>query len=150
MNPLRFLPVARALAALSKDPSTQVGALLLDEDCNVLSTGYNGFPRGVADTPGRLQERATKLTLIAHAEANAIAQAARVGASTLGSTLLVTELHPCADCAKLIVQAGIRRVYAPRRPPIDNNRWDEQERIATLIFEEANIEVCRYAPDRSD
>ena len=141
MTPLSFLPVAQALAAMSRDPSTQVGAVLLDADFNILGTGYNGFPRGVHDLPARYNDRALKLGLIAHAEANAIAQAARVGSKLLSSTLLVTALHPCNDCAKLIVQAGIKHVYAPEG---DNERWADSTRIAALILDEGGVTITRY------
>lgn len=143
MNPLKFLPVAQSLASLSKDPSTKVGCLVIDDDGNILSTGFNGFPRGVMDLPERYERREVKCGLICHAESNAIAQAARNGVKLYGSTLLVTKLYPCSQCARLIVQAGIFRVFAP---PIDktNERWIDEWRVSLVIFEEGSVEVISY------
>jgi len=143
---LKFLPVAKTVAALSKDPSTKVGAIVLDDDYNILSTGYNGFPRGVADSENRLQNREVKLKFVSHAEANAIAQAARVGSKLHGTTLLVTSLYPCANCAKLIVQAGIKRVLAPRMNDKEsiNPQWFEEAAYSETIFNEGGVEVLHY------
>lgn len=145
MDPLRFLPVARALAAMSKDPSTKVGAIILADDGDVISVGFNGFPRGVFDDKSRYQDRPTKLKLIAHAESNAIAQAARKGVSIKGSTLLVTALYPCTNCAKQVIQSGIRRVLAPAvHAPHTNEEWREERRISEWMFAEAGIQIVEY------
>lgn len=142
MNPYKFIPIAQAIASLSKDPSTKVGAVVVDDDGTILSVGYNGFPRGVEDDPKRYSHRGTKLELISHAEANAVAQAARVGARLLGSTLVVTSLHPCSNCAKLIIQAGIKKVIAPTINPMSS--WLQEWEIATKMFIEADVDVEFY------
>ncbi len=144
MNPLRFLPVALAVAGLSKDESTKVGAIILDEDCNILATGFNGFPRGVKDTPERYTDKTVKYSLVSHAEANAIAQAARTGARLLGSTMIVTSLYPCSGCAKLIIQAGIKKVYAPKQGDEINPKWIAEAMISRQMFGEAGVEVIEY------
>lgn len=145
MNPLRFIPVAQAMANLSRDPSTKVGAVVLDDDANILSTAFNGFPRRVKDTEERYAQREVKLSLIAHAEANAIAQAARTGVKLFGSTLIVTALYPCSNCAKLIIQSGIKRVYAPKMDEkLSNQQWFFEKQISELMFSEAGIEVVEY------
>lgn len=144
MSPLKFVGVAQAMAALSKDPRTRVGAVVVDDDGNILVTGYNGFPRGVLDDPERYRDREQKLRLIAHAEANCIAQAARSGIRLLGACLVVTELYPCADCAKLIIQAGIKRVYAPRMREEHSRVWYEERLIADVLFQEAQVQVTEY------
>lgn len=110
-----FLEVAEAWAARSKDPTTRVGAIVVNADRVQVAQGYNGFPRGVVDDPVRWELRDEKLAWTVHAEANAIANAARVGAPTAGATLYVTPVFPCLDCAKLLVQAGIRRVVTDGR-----------------------------------
>jgi dCMP deaminase len=93
----------------------------------------------------RYSDRNTKLKFIAHAEANAIAQAARVGAKLLGSTLIVTALYPCSNCAKLIIQAGVKKVYAPSmNVEITNATWFEEAAIATQLFKEAGVEIEEY------
>lgn len=141
----KFIPLAQAVAALSKDPRTKVGALVIDRDSNILSTGYNGFPRGVQDLPERYADREIKLTLTSHAEANAIAQAARNGIRLLGSRLLVTSLFPCSNCAKLIIQAGIIEILAPSShregaSPI----WEKEKEISSLLFKEAGVSITYY------
>lgn len=149
MNPLKFIPVAEAIASLSKDTSTKVGAVVLDADYNILSVGFNGFPRGVKDTPERYASKELKYPRIAHAEMNAIAQAARVGARLLGSTMIVTALYPCSMCTRLIIQAGIKRVYAPKMDrALINPLWLQEAELAFSMFGEAGVEVVTY--DKGD
>lgn len=142
MNPLKFANIAKEIAQLSKDPSTKVGAVILGPGMEIRATGWNGFPRGVSDTEERLNDRPTKYKYIAHAEANAIANAARAGVSTALCDLLVTSLHPCNDCAKLIIQAGIKTVYAPL-PEVDG-RWADSFEVASIMFREASVSVEFY------
>ena len=138
MKELRYLQFADVAASFSKDPNTKVGAVAIDDEFRVLATGYNGFPRGVLDSEDRLCDRNMKLNLTVHAEANIVAQSAFSGTSIRGSTVLVSNLFPCVDCAKLLVQAGVRRIVAPR---ISNERWKESNELAKLIFAEAGVEV---------
>lgn len=142
MNILKFVGIARAVSQMSKDPSTKVGALIVGPGMEIRATGWNGFPRGVEDTPERLNDRPTKYRFVVHAEANAIANAARSGAALEGCALLVTELHPCNDCAKLIIQAGISRVFAPL--PGDDERWADSFEVAATMFREAGVQVEFY------
>ena len=136
---LKFWPVVETVATMSKDPSTQVGALALDENYNIIATGYNGFPRGVDDSIERYADRETKYALISHAEQNLIAQAAYSGRSLRGATLLVSSLFPCSSCAKSIIQSGIKLVLSPH--PDNNERWAEQAKWASLMFKEAGVVV---------
>lgn len=138
MKPEQFMKVCEVIATFSKDPSTKVGAVIIDDDFNILATGWNGFPRGVEDTEERLCDRALKYPLTVHAEMNAIAASARTGRRLAGATLIVSSLYPCNVCAGLIVQAGIRRVIAPKT---SNERWAESNAIAKTIFDESNVEV---------
>jgi dCMP deaminase len=138
MKELKFLRLAETVATFSKDPSTKVGAVAIDDNFNVLTVGYNGFPRGVVDSEERLCNRELKYKLISHAEANVVAQSAYSGISLRGATVLVSSLFPCVDCAKLLAQAGVRRVIAPK---IDNDRWKESNELARLIFHEAGVEI---------
>lgn len=142
MTPLSFVNIAAAVAAMSKDPSTKVGALILGPGMEIRASGWNGFPRGVMDSEERLNDRPTKYQFTVHAEANAIANAARAGVSVEGCSLLVTALHPCNDCAKLIIQSGIKKVYAPT--PDANERWLESAGVAATMFREAEVEVVFY------
>lgn len=136
---LKFWPVVEAVAEMSKDPSTKVGALALDNNMNIIATGFNGFPRGVSDTLERYADRDIKLRLVSHAEQNLIAQAAYGGRSLRGATLLVSKLYPCSSCAKSIIQAGIVRVISPN--PSDNVRWADESKWAQLMFSESGVEV---------
>lgn len=99
---------ALAAAASSKDP-TQVGAVLVGAQDEVRLTAFNGPPRGVYDLPERLV-RPTKYLFAAHAEANLISFAARVGIPTEGCAVVVTH-KPCASCMRTLIQAGIAAVY---------------------------------------
>ncbi len=106
-----FMGVALLAAQRSKDPNTQVGACIVDESNRILSTGYNGFPKGCSDDdfPWNRDEREgeTKYPFVVHAELNAILNTR--GKSLVGSTVYVG-LFPCNECAKAIIQAGIREV----------------------------------------
>ena len=139
---LGFLDIARAVALKSKDRSTQVGVLFLDPNFNIRSTGWNGFPRGVSDKVEERHKRPAKYMWTCHSEENGVAQAARVGVSLDGCTALVTALHPCTVCSRMMIQAGIVRILAPANP--DNDRWNEQEAVAIEMLEEAGVEVVRY------
>ena len=106
-----FMGVALLAAERSKDPSTQVGACIVDEQNRILSTGYNGFPHGCSDDdfPWNRDEAKgeTKYQFVVHAELNAILNAR--GKSLSGSRVYVA-LFPCNECAKAIIQAGISEV----------------------------------------
>lgn len=103
--PTYFMNIAHAVAARSKDPATQVGCVIIDENKHIVGTGYNGMPPGCKET-AELWERPTKYEYVIHAEANAIVHATK---SLKGCTLYTT-LYPCKECAKLIVSAGITSV----------------------------------------
>lgn len=148
---LRFLPDAVAAMGRSKDRSTKVGAIAIDDNYCLKGSGYNGFPRGVNDDLDHRHERPLKYRWTVHAEMNVIAQAARPVLE--GTTLLLTSLHPCATCAGLIVQAGIKRVITRRTEQIkriESGRedWDEEARIAMDIFREAGVEVIYYGEEQ--
>ena len=102
-----FMGVALLAAKRSKDPNTQVGACIVDQNNVILTTGYNGFPKGCSDDefPWNPQGEITKYPFVVHAELNAILNAS--GKSLRGSRLYVA-LFPCNECAKAIIQAGIK------------------------------------------
>lgn len=145
---LKFLPDAQAAKGRSKDRSTQVGAVVLDDDMNLRISGYNGFPRGCNDSVEERHLRPTKYDWSAHAEENCVAQAARVGVSLRGCTILLTSLFPCTGCSRMIIQSGIKRVIAPEIKDAGSGEgripWSEKERIALEMLEEAGIEVWYY------
>lgn len=112
-----WLRVARQYARMSKDPSTQVGAVVV-RDREQISAGFNGLPRNIADTVARLANRDLKYSMIVHAELNALLTAARAGISVKGCTLYLVCTDgqetwsgpPCASCCAAIIQAGIDEV----------------------------------------
>ena len=135
----RYIHLAKEISTLSKDPSTQVGAVVIGNNGEVLSQGYNGFPRGIKDTPQRLKDREKKYNLVVHAEMNAIYNASLNGVSLKGSTLYVYGLPICNECAKGVIQVGIDKVIATR-PADYNKEWDESIKDAKALFKEAEVE----------
>ena len=132
-----FMAVAETTARLSKDGSSKVGAVAV-QDRRIISTGYNGLPANVTDKVSRLEHRETKLLMTVHAEANCVADAARRGVSLDGCDLYVT--HPsCPHCAGLLIQAGVARVYSRQASREFLMRWAEPLRIAKEMFTEAGI-----------
>lgn len=139
----KYLSIAHAIADLSKDMSTKVGALVLGKAHEVLSVGYNGAPRGCsADEDERGRLRPEKYFWFSHAELNAITNAARVGTPLGGGVLVVTHF-PCMDCARAIVQAGIERVVVPRPTPDFLSRWEEHYSRSLKLFDECGVEVTQ-------
>lgn len=105
---MRFLRLCEEIASWSKDPSTQVGSVIVRPDRTIATMGYNGFPRGFSDNPGLYEDRDKKYKYVVHAEANAIVSARE----PLHNYTLYCSLMPCQDCTKLAIQAGIRRFVA--------------------------------------
>lgn len=141
-----FLEMARLNSTMSKDPATRVGSVVVNADRLILGTGFNGFPRGIADDQ-RLKDRDVKLNLVVHAEMNAIIAAARVGISVNGATMYTACTDssgtvwggpPCTRCAVHAIQAGIRRIiaYPGKTAP---SRWRDDIAYAQGILFEAGI-----------
>lgn len=135
----KYLGVVDAIAQLSKDQSTQVGALILGPTFEVRSLGYNGAPRGCQADEDERNQRPEKLFWFSHAELNAITNAARVGTPLAGCVLLVTH-PPCMDCARAVVQAGITGVLT-RNPGAEFlDRWVEHTRRTQQLFAECKVD----------
>lgn len=126
----RYLEVARQVAGWSKDPSTQVGAVIATPDHRPVSFGFNGLPQGVDDSPERYADRDLKLKLIVHAELNALVFA---GERARGCTLYTWPFMPCCRCAGLVIQHGIKRVVAPVTPVALAERWAEELELTRLL-----------------
>lgn len=139
-----FLRMAALAATRAHDPSTKVGSVIIHpETGSILSTGYNGLPFGVENRPERYADRTIKLRHTSHAEANAICLAARNGTKLDGAHIYVTAT-PCCDCARHIIQAGIRRVFIPSVCPFGNPPDMKESFDATFaMFNEAGVEVHR-------
>jgi dCMP deaminase len=139
----RYLALAGFISSWSKDPSTQVGAVITDTRNRIVSVGFNGMPVGVADTFERLNDRELKYKMIVHAERNAMLFAQR---SLDGCTLYTVPFMPCSVCAGMVVQAGIKRVVAPF---VDNSRWNEAFRLTEEIFAEAGVKLDLVYPEEA-
>ena len=135
----RFLDLAKHISDWSKDPSTKVGCVVVGEDREVRSTGFNGFPRGIEDTAARLNDRSQKYPMICHAEENAIMHAARIGLSLKGCTAYVT-WPPCTRCARSLIQAGVVEVVYPTKIEVPE-RWQKDFDMSTSMMKEAGIKI---------
>lgn len=123
----------------SKDPNTKVGALLLYPDTlQIISTGYNGFPRGITENPERW-ERPHKYNYVVHAEMNMIYNSAKNGSSINGSIAVIT-LFPCNNCALALIQSGISTILTSK-PNFDDQKWGTNFKISHDILTEANINI---------
>ena len=139
----RYLNMAKEVATWSKDPSTQVGAIAVGDKGQILSQGYNGFPRGVKDTPDRYEDREQKYKYIVHGEMNAIYNACHSGASLNGATLYVTGLPVCSECAKGIIQVGIKKVVM-QFPKDISQTWRDSMTTTLKMFQEADVVVMAH------
>lgn len=146
----KYMGQAKAAAMHSKDPSSQVGAILIGPDGEGGPFGYNGAPRGCsADEDERFQQRPEKYFWAEHAERNVVFTAARRGFSTLGCTLVVTH-PPCMDCARAIVQAGIKQVVTVRPNAEFASRWDEHIRRTQALFQECKVGYYEIEPKEQE
>lgn len=137
MNWNRYLMHMACAASIKSKDSTKVGAILVGPDNEVLLTGFNGPPLGVVDLPERRDVRPEKYLWVSHAEQNLVAFAARRGIATNGLTVYVTH-HPCAACAKSLIQAGIRKVVIGDGT---TSMPSDEFRAARQMFDEAGIAV---------
>ena len=130
----RFYELAQHVADWSKDPRTKVGAVIVNDHKQVVSLGFNGFPRGIFDREDRYDDRTTKYLFVAHAERNALDNAF---VDTRGCTLYTT-LYPCNECAKGIIQKGVKRVVTVEP---DYNKPDCNFNTTKIMFDEVGIET---------
>ncbi|MCI5568697.1 MAG: deoxycytidylate deaminase [Candidatus Alectryocaccobium sp.] len=139
-----FMAVAKLAGMRSKDPNSQVGSCIVSQDNKILSMGYNGFPRGCSDDEypwSREEENPldTKYLYVTHSELNAILNYR--GGSLEGSKLYVS-MFPCNECAKAIIQAGIKTlIYEVNKYP------DSAAVLASIrMLKSAGVEVIKYVP----
>lgn len=133
-------------ASRSKDPSTQIGAILVQGD-TLVSEGYNGFCRKVNDNDSTRWIRPEKYSWVEHGERNSIYNAARNGIKTLNAVMFTQEM-PCVDCARSVIQAGIKEIVLHKQwsdiwKEIMKDKWKGMNRISATMFEEAGVNV-RY------
>lgn len=146
----RFLEMAKHISTWSKD-QTKVGSVIVEpETKNIVGLGYNGFPRGVKDLESRYNERETKYKLVCHAEQNAIWNSNK---SVRGCDIYVypTMMHPasCPDCAKAIVQSGIKRLFYYKEGDIKEH-WKEPAEFSNIILREGGVECIAIERNEND
>lgn len=131
-------------ASKSKDPRTKIGATLV-RDNNIISTGFNGFPRYVSDTAERYNDRALKHEYVVHAEHNAVLQCAYHGTSAKGTTLY-TQGIPCSGCTRAVIQAGVCRIVVHKQWPnlIHSEQWVKSISSSNVMLTEANVEIVWF------
>ena len=140
-----FLGIAEQVKLKSKDKYTQIGAVIVGEDNEILSTGYNSFPRGLYDSKEERQERPEKYFWFEHAERNAIYNAARIGVSLKNSTIYLTSGLPCMDCARGIVNSGIKVVWCKTECTTKNKeKWVESQMKSQQLLNECGVQVYYY------
>ena len=136
-----FMGIAKLSAKRSKDPSTQVGACIVNNDHKILSLGYNGMPIGMNDDNAPWDREGeylnTKYPYVCHSELNAILNAR--GINLTGATLYVT-LFPCNECSKAIIQSGIKKVIYESDKYADTDGVKASKRM----FDECGIEYSKY------
>jgi dCMP deaminase len=142
-----FMGVASLSRLRSKDPNTQVGACIVNERKRIIGIGYNGFPFGVEDENFPWQQEGSfldsKYAYVVHAEANAILNATT---SLLNATLYVN-LFPCNECAKLIIQSGIKEVvyasdkYADKEFTIASKRMFAAANVTLRQITEVDVDI---------
>jgi dCMP deaminase len=145
----RYLKLAKEVSTWSKDPSRKIGAVAVGSKGQILSQGYNGFPRGIDDTEDRLNDRPTKYKYVVHAEMNVIYNATFSGVSLDGASLYVYGLPVCNECAKGIIQVGIKNVYICTPDDI-STQWMNSWHDSLKMFIEAGIDVRWYNIDDND
>lgn len=134
-----FMGMANYTSIRSHDPNRKVGCVVTGPRNEVLSTGYNGLCRGISNAAGERLERPLKYSWIEHAERNAIYNAAFAGIGLEGCTLYST-LFPCMDCARAIVQSGIKRLVT-YQPDLSHHKWGFDYQQAMFLFHEAGTVV---------
>ena len=135
----RFLELAEFVSRWSKDPSTKVGAVIVNPKNIVVGMGYNGFPRGVYDDEERYADRETKYKYVVHAEVNAVLNASQ---SVRGCRIYVapTLMYPnaCPECMKVLIQAGICELWGYENKNRDN-KWSKIEKFSQTMLDETGM-----------
>lgn len=148
-----YMTGAHWVRGKSKDPHTQVGCIIVGPDHEVRTTGYNGLPRGCNDSiipfPERHDRTKDKYSWYAHAEENAIANAARMGTPLKGCTAYITAL-PCPTCSRIMIGAGIAEVYWAMDPSFVSNperavSFEKMLKTSKTMLSEAGVALIRLA-----
>jgi dCMP deaminase len=135
----KFLALAEHIGEWSKDRSRKVGCVIVGPNNEIRSTGYNGFPRGVNDDIDARHTRPQKYSWTEHAERNAIYNAAYAGISISGCRMYVP-WYPCMDCARAIVQVGIRTLVG-HEPNWEDPQWGADFKLVRELFTEVRLDL---------
>ena len=137
----RFMNLAKEFSTWSKDPSSQLGCVAVSPDRRILSQGYNGFPRGMSDAEELYDNRETKYKYIVHAEQNCIYNASLQGISLRDSILFIYGLPLCHECAKGVIQAGIKEVIMGFEATSERVEvWKESFKTTSLMLFSCNVD----------
>lgn len=135
----QYFDLTKSIAKFSKDPNKKVGSIFMNPNTlQILSTGYNGFPRKVKEKKERWEKK-EKNNWVVHSELNGIYNATRNGVNLEGSILFTTKF-PCNECAKGLIQAGIKEIYSIK-PDLKHKTWGEKSKISLKMFEETKIKI---------
>ena len=138
-----FLEIADVVRRKSKDTSTKCGAVIVGPDNQIVTTGFNGFPRGIEEFDPKRWTRPLKYKFVEHAERNAIYNAARFGIALTGCTLYLFGMgpptSPCTECAKAVIQSGIVRVVGRSYKPVPDT-WIDDFDFAAALMKEAGVQ----------
>lgn len=146
-----FLILAQDVLKKSKDENTKIGAIIVGQNNQTISTGYNSFPRGINDDVPERQSRENgeKYYWFSHAETNAIINCALNGVSSNGAKMYMSCGIPCADCARNIINAGIKEIWC-KKDDYTQKKWEESAKRSLVMFEEAKIKVNYYEDKGTD
>jgi len=138
-----FMSMAYFVSMKSKDKSTKVGCVIVGDDNEVVSTGYNSFPRLLNDNVPERSERPLKYMFVEHAERNAIANAARIGVSTKNCRIF-TPWYPCVECSRMMIQSGIKEIILHTEFPgnvVNTDQWSDSMKVGQEMLKECGVDV---------
>lgn len=140
----RYMSLAKEVSTWSKDPSSKIGAVAISELGQILSTGYNGFPRGILDSEERLNNRDLKYKYVVHGEMNLIYNATYTGVSLKGAYVFVYGLPVCPECAKGLIQVGVQTVCitsSSLKKETGKTDWGKLWDTSLDLFDECGVSV---------
>lgn len=135
-----FIKVAEVVSTMSKDPNHKIGAVIVDKNNRIVSTGFNGFAKGIDDTDERLNDKETKRLLMLHAEENAILYAKQ---DLTDCSIYIYGYPPCVHCTSIIIQSGIKTIYYKNSNKHNtvSDYWKANLEMAQRLAKEANVVV---------
>lgn len=138
----RWIQMAELVSSWSEDPSTKVGCVIVNDEQDLLSIGWNGLPRGIVSSVEKIEHRPTKYSWIEHAERNAIYNGTRTGSKNFKGATMYILYFPCCDCARAIIQSGISTIVVKQNNDDSfKERWTENLKMSKQMLVEANIQI---------